>query len=87
MNFRVWEYFSGYSLPIRRIKNRGKNVIASTLGKNMKIRIPSVSSLIKQRACTLVFDCHNNNICELVEKYFEKTDHEYATRNNLNSMK
>ena len=72
---------------IRRIENRGKNVIASTLAKNMEIRIPSVSSLIKQRACTIVFDCLNNNICELFEKYFEKTEHKYATRNNLNSVK
>ena len=53
----------------------------------MEIRIPSVSSLIKKRACTLVFDCLNNNICELFEKYFEKTDHKYATRNNLKSVK
>ena len=53
----------------------------------MEIRIPSVSSLIKQRACTIVFDCLNNNICELFEKYFEKTEHKYATRNNLNSVK
>ena len=72
---------------IRRIENRGKSVIASTLAKNMEIRIPSVSSLIKQRACTIVFDCLNNNICELFEKYFEKTEHKYATRNNLNSVK
>ena len=35
----------------------------------------------------MVFDCLNNNICELFEKYFEKTDHKYATRNNLNSVK
>ena len=72
---------------IRSIENRGKTVIASTLRKNMEIRIPSVSSLIIKRACTMVFDCLNNNICELFEKYFEKTDHKYAIRNNLDSVK
>ena len=53
----------------------------------MEIRIPSVSSLIRKRASTIVFDCLNNNICKLFEKYFEKADHKYATRNNLNSVK
>ena len=57
---------------IRRIENRGKNVIASTLGKNMEVQIPSVSSLIKQRACTIVFDCPNNNIFELFEIILKK---------------
>eukprot|EP00112_Aurelia_sp_Birch-Aquarium-sp1_P002144 Seg1232.14 transcript_id=Seg1232.14/GoldUCD/mRNA.D3Y31 product=Furin protein_id=Seg1232.14/GoldUCD/D3Y31 len=38
---------------IESIEKRGKNIIASTLGKNMEIRIPSVSSLIKRRACSI----------------------------------
>ena len=67
---------------IRSIENRGKNVIASTLGKNMEIQIPSVSSLIKKRAGTIVFDCLSKNICELFEKYFKETDHKFATQNN-----
>ena len=40
----------------------------------------------------LVFHCifrlrFSDRICELFENYFEKTDHKYATRNNLNSVK
>ena len=58
---------------IRSIANRGKNVIALTLWVNMEIWIPSVSGLIKKRACTVVFECLIDNICELFEKYFEKT--------------
>ena len=72
---------------IQSIEKRGKNIIASSLGKNMEIRIPSVASLIKRRACSIVFDCLNNNICELFQNYFEETDHKYATRNNQKSVK
>ena len=46
------------------------------LAKIRKYEIPSVSSLIKKRVCTIVFDCLSNDICELFEKYFEKTDYE-----------
>ena len=35
----------------------------------------------------MVFDCLNNNICEVFENYFERRDHKYATRNNENSVK
>ena len=63
---------------IRRTENREKNVIASTLGKNMEIQIPSVSSVIKKRACIIVFGWLNNSICEPFEKYFERMDHKYA---------
>eukprot|EP00112_Aurelia_sp_Birch-Aquarium-sp1_P011656 Seg245.6 transcript_id=Seg245.6/GoldUCD/mRNA.D3Y31 product="hypothetical protein" protein_id=Seg245.6/GoldUCD/D3Y31 len=69
------------------IEKRGKNAIASTVKKNMETRIPSVSSLIKRRACSIVFDYLNNNICELFQNYFEKTDHKYATRNNQKLVK
>ena len=72
---------------MRSIENKGKNVILPTLGKNMEIRIPSASSLIKKRAFTIVFDCVSNNICELFEKYFEETDHKHAIRNNQISVK
>ena len=53
----------------------------------MEIQILSVSSLIKKRACTIVFDCLGNNICELFEKYFQEMDHKQATRNNQNAVK
>ena len=53
----------------------------------MEIQIPSVSSLVKKRACTVVFDCQGNNICELFETYFEETDHRHATRNDQNAVK
>ena len=72
---------------IQSIESRGKNIIASTLGNNIELRVPSVSSLIKKRACTIVFDCLNNNICEVFENYFEKRDNKYATRNNQNTVK
>ena len=38
---------------IQSIEKGGKNIIASTLGNYMEIRIPSVSCLIKKRACSL----------------------------------
>ena len=47
---------------IREIKNRGKIVITSKIGKKIDLRIPSASSLIKKRTCTIVFDCLSNNI-------------------------
>ena len=77
-----------YSLrKIQSIERRGKNIIVSALGNNIELRVPTVSSLIKKRVCTMVFDCLNNNICELFENYFERRDHKYATRNNENSVK
>ena len=62
-------------------------MITYTHGKNMEIRIPSVSNLINKRACTTVFDCLSNNISELFEKYFEEIDHKYTTRSNHISVK
>ena len=47
---------------IREIKNRGKIVITSKIGKKIELRIPSASSLIKKRTYTIVFDCLSNNI-------------------------
>ena len=86
----IFTYCSTFSLglpdsrlkKIRSIENRGKKVITSTLGKNMEIRIPSVSNLMKKKVCIIIFDCPSNNICELFEKYFEKTDARHATRSN-----
>ena len=53
----------------------------------MQLSLIKVSRLIKKRACTVVFDYLINNIHELFETNFEKTDQKYATRNNLNSVK
>ena len=72
---------------VRSIEHRVKNVITSTLGKNLEIRNPSVPNLFKKRACTIVFDCLSNNICEIFEKYFEQMCRKHATRNNRNSVK
>ena len=71
---------------IRGIENRGKNVVTSKIGKNIELRIPSASSLIKKRACTIVLNCLSNNICEMFDKYFEEMDHKHATRNNQISV-
>ena len=69
-------------LKVQSIEERGKNITASTFGKNMEIQIPSVlSSQVKKIACTVIFYCLSNNIC------VEKTDHKYATRNNQDSVK
>ena len=44
------------------VENREKNVITPKNRKNIELRIPSASSLIKKRTCTTVFDRLSNNI-------------------------
>ena len=53
----------------------------------MEIRILSLSSLIKKRACIIVFESLSNNICDLSDKNFKEADHKHATRNNQNAVK
>ena len=48
----------------------------------MEAQIASVSNFINKRACIMVLDCLSNNVCELLEKYFEEMDQKYAGQSN-----
>ena len=43
--------------------------------------------MIKKRACTLVFDSLQSNVCDVKKGYFTKSAHRKKTRNNEISVK
>ena len=54
---------------------------------NIDLDIPTIDSMIKKRACTLVFDSLKSNVCDVMKGYFTKTIHGKNTRNNEISVK
>ena len=42
---------------------------------------------IRSRACSLVFDSLQSNVCDAMQGYFAKTVHGKKTRNNKTSVK
>ena len=57
-----------------------------TITSELPLKI-KVYGHFKKKACTIVFDCLSNNVCELFKKYFEEMDHKHTTRNNHISVK
>ena len=51
------------------------------------LRIPKIEVVIKKRACTLVFDNLQRNVCDVMKEYFTKNTHGKNTRNEELSVK
>ena len=71
---------------IRNIEQRSFNVITKSCPK-IDLRIPSVEGVVKTKACCFIFDCPQNNVCDIYEKVFERMEHAHDTRNNHVSVK
>ena len=47
---------------------------------DIDLRIPSFEGTIKKKACSLVFDCLHNNVCDVYKNTFERNEHMQNTR-------
>ena len=75
-----------YKKRIEYIECKAKSVIKSS-NANIDLHIPTIDSMIKKRACSLVFDSLQSNVCDAMQGYFAKTVHGKKTRNNEISAK
>ena len=82
--------FLGCSQPYKKrinyIECKAKSVMTSH-NANIDQHIPTIDSMIKKRACALVFHSLQSNACDVMKGYFTKTVHGKNARNNEISVK
>ena len=75
-----------YKNRIESIERRARVVIKSN-NLTVDLRIPKIDAVIRKRACTLVFDNLQQNVCDVMKEYFTKNKHGRNTRNEELSVK
>ena len=60
---------------------RRAGVVIKSHNLTVDLRIPKIEAAIKKRACTLVFDNLQRNICDMMKEYFTKKTYGQNTRN------
>ena len=71
---------------IESIERRARVVIKSN-NLTVDIRIPKIAAVVRKRACTVVFDNLQHNVCGVMKEYFTKNAHGKNTRNEEQSVK
>ena len=69
-----------YKNRMERIERRAGVVIMSN-NLTVDLAVPKIDAVIKKRACTLVFDNLQRNVCDMMKEYFIKDTHGKNTRN------
>ena len=75
-----------YKNRIESIERRARVVIKSN-NQTVDLRIPKIDAIIRKRACTLVFDNLQQNVCDVMKEYFTKNTHGKNSRNEGISVK
>ena len=71
---------------IESIERRARVVIKSN-NLTVDLRIPKIDAVVRKRACTVVFDNLQHNLCDVMKEYFTKNAHGKNTRNEEQSVK
>ena len=62
--------------------NNAASKLITRSSLDIDLRILSIEGTIKKKACSLVFDCLHNNVCDAYKNAFERNGHMQNTRNN-----
>ena len=68
-----------YKKRIEYIECNAKSVIKAH-NANIDLHIPTIDSMIKKKACSLVLDSLQSNVCDAMQGYFAKIVHGEKTR-------
>ena len=71
---------------IESIQRRARVVIKSN-NLTVDLRIPKIDAVVRKRACTVVFDNLQHNVCDVMKEYFTKNTHGKSTTNEEQSVK
>jgi len=74
---------------IRSIETRSLEIISPKCSPlNCDLRVLKIDNFLQKRACRVVFDCFNGDVCFPFKDYFERLHHNALnTRNNGNTAK
>ena len=62
-------------------------LVSNCTRRAVDLRVPKIDAVIRKRACTLVFDNLQQNVCDVMKEYFTKNTHGKNTRNEELSVK